>query len=180
MGDIDLYAWFILDAQAHPDPIWAATIIGSYLVGFFSACKSLFDAGAICLTELHRLNLGHREQDMAKGRFWTALQNTSPRSFTRFNTFRSTCKQVIEWRDASVHRATPLVLVHSAGIPEPATRDAVRIRMVADPNAKLERIIDTPTNVSWLEPLQLYDTWRPELISFCDVLCTEIKESIGP
>src|SRR6185436_9250962 len=92
MGDIDLYAWFILDAQAHPDPIWAATIIGSYLVGFFSACKSLFDAGAICLTELHRLNLGHREQDMAKGRFWTALQNTSPRSFTRFNTFRSTCK----------------------------------------------------------------------------------------
>ena len=67
MGVIDLYAWLIGDVNGHPNPIWAATLIGSYFVGLFSTCKSLFDAGAICLTELHSLRLASKEQDMAKG-----------------------------------------------------------------------------------------------------------------
>ncbi len=180
MSDIDLYAWFISDVRRHPDPIWGATIIGSYLVGFFSACKSLFDAGSISLSDLHSLNLADREQDMSKGRFWNALQSSSPRSFGRFNGFRPICNQVVRWRDASVHRATPLVVVHSPGPLDNAPPEAIQIRMVADPNAKLEKIIDAPNDVLWLDPLQLYDTWRPELVSFCEALCTEIKESIQP
>lgn len=178
MSDIDLYAWFISDAKTHSDPIWAATIIGSYLVGFFSACKSLFDAGSITLNDLHSLKLANRQQDMSKGSFWTALQRSSLRSFARFNGFRPICNEVVQWRDASVHRATPLVVVHSPGPPDSAPPEAIRIRMVADPNARLERLIDTPNDVLWLDPLQLYDTWRPNLESFCGALCTEIQEAL--
>jgi hypothetical protein len=150
------------------------------LIGFFSACKSLFDAGSICLTELHHLNLADREQDMAKGRFWTALQSSSPKSFARFKAFRSICDEIVQWRDASVHRSTPLVVVHSSGPPESARPGAIRIRMVADPNARIERIIDTPKDVLWLDPLHLHEVWRPHLVSFCDALCSEIQESLQP
>jgi hypothetical protein len=58
--------------------------------------------------------------------------------------------------------------------------DIDRIRMVADPNARIERIIDTPREVLWLEPLQLHEAWRPHLGSFCGALCSEIKGSLQP
>lgn len=177
MGDIDLYAHFIREEKRNPDPIWAATIIGSYLVGFFSACKSLFDAGSISLTDLHSLKLTDREQDMSRGRFWSTLQESVPRSFARFKGFRPCCGKVVQWRDASVHRRTPLVMPYSPGSLDSAPPESIRIRMVADPNAKIEKIIDTPNDVSWIDPLQLYDTWRPELLLFCKALCIEIQES---
>src|SRR5690349_13215001 len=84
MADIDLYAHFIREAEVHPDYFWAATIIGSYLVGFFGACKSLFDAAAIFLADRHGLGLTYREQDMNKGRFWNSLEATTSGSFARF------------------------------------------------------------------------------------------------
>ncbi|HEV8241101.1 MAG TPA: hypothetical protein VGS57_17180 [Thermoanaerobaculia bacterium] len=180
MGDIDLYALFIRDADAHADPFWAATIISSYLVGFFSACKSLFDAASICLTDLHRLALTDREQDMSRGRFWNTLQATSSASFTKFKSFRSLCDEVVRWRDASVHRSTPLVLVHSPGYPDDAPRSEITIRMVATPGATPAAVVSTGAAVPWLGPLELHDRWRPHLISLCVELCSEIQGSLGP
>lgn len=178
MGDIDLYALFIRDADAHPDPFWASTIIGSYLVGFFSACKSLFDAASICLTDLHKLALTDREQDMSRGRFWSILQAASSTSFTRFNGFRALCTEVVHWRDASVHRTTPLVMPHSPGPPGDAPRSEVAIRMVATPGATPVVVAGTGATVSWLSPLDLHDRWRPSLIALCGELCAEIQESL--
>jgi hypothetical protein len=178
MGDIELYALFIGEAEAQPDYFWAATIIASYLVGFFSACKSLFDAASICLADLHALELPDRGQDMGKGRFWNSLQARSSKSFTRFKTFRPLCDEIILWRDASVHRTAPLVLVHSPGPPEHAAREAIRIRMVATPGATADTVIGTPDAVDWLAPLDLHNAWRSDLVAFCGALCTEIKESL--
>jgi len=180
MGDIDLYALFINDAEAHPDYFWAATIIASYLVGFFGACKSLFDAASVFLADRHALGLANRDQDMGKGRFWNSLQGRSAKSFARFKTFRPLCDQVILWRDASVHRTTPLVLVHSPGPPERASREAIFVRMVATPGATANSVIDIPDAVTWLGPLDLYNAWRPSLVALCSEICVEIKESLRP
>jgi hypothetical protein len=80
MADIDLYAYLILDANRKPN-IWnpdskiirndfkRAILVQSLLIAYFSACKSLFDSGAISLNQLYQLGLGNpKEQDFRRGK----------------------------------------------------------------------------------------------------------------
>lgn len=73
MADIELYASYISEAQKSPDTFKGAILIGTLLVGYFNACKSLLDAGAITLATVYNLNLTNKEKNFSKPKFWKQL-----------------------------------------------------------------------------------------------------------
>lgn len=70
IADVEFYAHVISENQKSPNTFRAAILIGTYLVGYFNACKSLLDACAITLAKVYNLNIRNKEMDFSKGIFW--------------------------------------------------------------------------------------------------------------
>ena len=66
LADVELFAQYISEAQRESDTFQAAILIGTFLVAYFNACKSLMDAGAITLAKVYNLNLKNKEMDFSK------------------------------------------------------------------------------------------------------------------
>jgi hypothetical protein len=113
MGDLELYCSTIGDELKEEDPWRAATVVGSLLVGYFSAAKSMLDAAALALNQSHQLGLALKNQDFGKGALLAALRASSSTSAARYDPLRPFFQEVIQWRDSAVHRTTPLVMVHT-------------------------------------------------------------------
>ncbi len=176
-GDVELYAWHIHQAKGDANVHKAATLTGSYLVAFFGACKSLLDAGSITLTELYKLPLPEKEQDFGKPKFWTELGKSSQALYDRYETLHSWMRDVIQWRDSSVHRVTPLVMLHaqrnSAGI----SVGKYVVKWVSEVDMKMPQFVKVFDRVPWADPLDLYDQWKPHLDRLCEELCKDIRAS---
>jgi len=180
MADIELYAMAIANSEKDKDAFKGAIAIGSFLIGYTSACKSLLDACSITLNSLYNLSLKNKEQDFTKNKFWKTLETRSPETYSRYVRFHSLFTQIVKWRDAAVHRITPLVIVHSSGDPEKKPRDQVNIRLAANPNFNLSDIANAPLNIQWVEPLALHKQWHSDLIALCEQICLDIKlNSLG-
>jgi hypothetical protein len=165
-GDIDLYEGSLHHELASPDPWRAATISASLFIGYFSATKSLLDAVSIALTAAHALPLKPKEQDFAKGKFWNALRQARSPAVLDLEPLRPFAEEVIRWRDAAVHRTTPLVVVDAnmqqlgSKPPDQIGRNEVRIIMAADPDADFSIFGQFP---EWVDPMARPNQWRPKL-----------------
>jgi len=78
MGDIDTYAQDISDVLNDSAPKYREILVGTLLVGYFSACKALFDAAAISLSKVYSLTstdkngqhpLKYKQMDFSKRKF---------------------------------------------------------------------------------------------------------------
>src|SRR4030042_996176 len=88
MADVELYASFISNAQKNPDKFKGATLIGTLLVGYFSACKSLLDAAAVSLSKLYQLPVGNKQMDFSKESFWRAFEQRAPQRYLQYKSLR--------------------------------------------------------------------------------------------
>jgi len=69
LADIELFVRYIAEAGKESNAFQAAILIGTFLVAYFNACKSLLDAGAITLARIYNLNLKNKEMDFSKAVF---------------------------------------------------------------------------------------------------------------
>ena len=176
MADVELYASYISDTLNRPDTFKGAILIGTLLVGYFTACKSLLDAGAITLASVYKLSLRNKEMDFSKPKFWKQLkEETGSIINDRYAPFRILFKEVIRWRDAAVHRLTPFVITHSPGRPDKTPREKIEIKMADQPDAEISTVVKTPKSISWVDPLHYHRKWQSQLIEFCKEVCLDIR-----
>lgn len=175
MADIELYASFISQAANNPDIFQGATVAGTFLVGYFTGCKSLLDAGAIALARLYNLTLKNKEMDVSKPKFWKELKGKEAAVHERYTRFKGLFNEVIEWRDSAVHRITPFVIVHSPGSPEEIPRDKKYIKMVAKSDVEISTVVKMSKNIPWVEPLHFHRKWQRHLTEFCEEVCLDIR-----
>lgn len=175
IADVDMYASVIENMLNNSNAYKAATLTGSFMVGYLSACKSLLDAGSISLSEIYSLPLSNKEKDFSKGKFWNQLLIVNKVVHKRYFAFKKLFEEIIKWRDAAVHRIAPLIIVHGKGHPEKVKREDMEIKMIADPNLDISDFIANTKETEWIEPLDLHKNWRGEFIKFCEELCKDIK-----
>lgn len=176
IADVQLYAHYVSEAQKGSDTFKAAILIGTFLVGYFNACKSLLDAGAITLARVYNLKLKNREMDFSKTIFWRQLESqTGPIIKGRYAPFESLFNEIIRWRDASVHRLTPFVVTHSPDRPDKVPREKIEIKMVAQPDTDISIVVKRAKSIQWVEPMHYHKKWRSQLIEFCKEVCLDIR-----
>lgn len=176
MADVELYASYISDAQQNPNTFRGAILIGTLLVGYFSACKSLLDAGAITLARVYNLTLTNKQMDFSKPKFWKLLEEGAGSVVIgRYTPFKGLFKDIVDWRDSAVHRLTPFAVTHGSGHPDKVSREKMEIKMIAQPDAEISMIVKAPKSVPWVEPLYYHKQWQIQLIEFCKEVCLDIR-----
>ena len=178
MADIELYAWLISQAETTPDAFKGAALVGTYLVGYFSACKSLLDAGSITLAKLYNLTLSNREMDFSKSKFWEELKESQSKTYVRYTRFNDLTDDIVKWRDSAVHRVTPFAVVHAPKDPDRTPRDKQEIRMVAEPDAGFFTAVKNQGKIAWVKPLHFHNKWKNHLIEFCEEVCLDMTDKI--
>jgi hypothetical protein len=179
MADAEFYAHSISEALKNPNAFHGANLIGTLLVGYFTACKSLLDAGSITLAKVYGLTLTNKEMDFSKPKFWKELdKEAGPTVNSRYAPFKGLFKEVINWRDSAVHRLTPFVVVHTAGKPDKAPREKMEIKMVSQPDAGVSMVVKAPKSIQWVEPLYFHNKWQSQLRDFCEEVCSDIKATM--
>ena len=175
-ADVELFAHYISEAQRKPDTFQAAILIGTLLVPYFNACKSLLDAGAITLAKIHSLNLKSKEMDFSKRIFWRELEEQMGSTVVdRYAPFDTLFSEIVKWRDAAVHRLTPFVVTHGPGSPEKVPREKLEIKMVDQPDTNISAIVERAKDIRWIEPLHYHRQWRQQLLGVCEQVCLDIR-----
>jgi len=177
MADVDYWNYqmeTVLRSRADP---WQKSIaIGTMLNAYLGGTKSLLDATAIVANELFALELRPKQTDFGKPVFWRALEAASRQHYVSLAVHRPLFIDVIRWRDAAIHRSTPLVVVTLPGPPSRETLKAGTPKLSADPSrdvAHLAGLFPSPDNYQeWLEPLALCKRWRPAFVAVCAHVCT--------
>ena len=178
LADVIVYAWDVKEVYRHPRD-GRHLMIATRLVGYYSACKALLDAGAIALTTQYKLvksngdPLGPKEQDFAKGAIWTALEGQHKPVCDRYTVFRTTINDVCEWRDAIVHRVTPLTLGQLARFPGTNTAEFHSYVMALDKDASLSDLLENRTDT--VDPTYHHGLWGPDFEKFCVEVGADIK-----
>jgi hypothetical protein len=176
MADVELYANYISEAQKGLNTLSGAILIGTLLVGYFTACKSLLDAGSITLAKVYNLTLTNREMDFSKSKFWRQLDKEAGATISgRYAPFKGLFNEIVDWRDSAVHRITPFTLTHSPGDPFIVPRETQVIKMVAKPDVNISTVVASPQSVAWVEPLHYHKQWQSQLIEFCKEVCLDIR-----
>ena len=182
IGDVDLYhQWIRNSLESDSSPWWSAAFATTALVGYFSAGKSLLDAGAVALDHLLGLGFRPKQQDFSKGKFWNKLQTADGNAYERLRNHRPFIDEVVRWRDASVHRLPPRVRVLSDGppakTPVTTTKQDVRHGMPDDPGADMMDML-LGKKLTWVDPLELVDGFTKGFHSFAsdiaDILLTKL------
>ena len=174
LGDLELYTATLARELRDPDPWRAAVIGGSLIVGYFSTAKSVLDAVAIVVNELYHLDLAPRQQDLSKPEFMNTLGRADKATRTRYKSFASFVSEVVSWRDASVHRATPLLVVHSNHDPiETASRNEIEIRMASRPDVTRATFPGIDAQ-HWTDPLAIPNLWRRRFLDLCREITIDV------
>lgn len=174
MADVELYADYISEEVKRDNAFKAAINIGTLLVGFFTSCKSVLDAGAMALNMVYKLNLPERQQDFGKPELMRELKKkTRTEVYKRYRIYDSFIKEAIGWRDSAVHRHTPFCIVHQNHSNSP--REQQEIKLANQLDADINDIARKSATIEWVEPLHQYNKWYSSLVAFCADVCTDIQ-----
>lgn len=175
MADVDWYAKCVKSTMQEENMGKATFLCSTWLVGYFSSCKSLIDAAAITISRVLRLGLSNREQDFGKGRFWNSLREASRADHDRYAVYRSVANSVISWRDAAVHRQSPFIL--PSGTTGERPRDQQKIWLINSPEPTIDGNVITVEEGKdvRIDPLSLHEDWRDEFVSLCGAVCDDIR-----
>lgn len=178
MADTDFYAQAIVDAQKGLAPWNASIAIQSLLVGYFNACKSLLDAGAITLTHLFGLPLSKKEMDFSKAKFWKILGDADITVHDRYTPFKALFQEIIKWRDSANHRTAPLVIVvdNTPGEPSLTLSSNSSVRLVDSPDTNIRDVLQQVSKgITMVDPMHYHGKWNVQLVTFCTEVCSDIR-----
>jgi len=182
LSDVELYTFEIQELASTPDannPV----LISSRLVGYFGSCKAVLDAGAIALTHLYGLGAKTKkdekpftlkEQDFAKGFFWQVLQSEQRPVYDRYQPLRGTLDEITLWRDAAIHRVSPLVITTMARDPSTEIAAFYSYSLVLDPEARLDALLSMEESFGTVSVAAFFNGWQPDISRFCEEVCSDI------
>jgi len=190
LGDVEFLAWKV-DETVHPPKDWYASVAaGTFLVAYFSACKSVLDAVAVALADLYDLQvmqhgqvhkLTFKEQDLTKSIFWRALEEKDRKLFDRYHRFcrasNANIRDMIDWRDIAIHRVTPFTVPAGPGVP---SDDKVppAVLVFKDKDLELCQWLRNPSFEQLVDPTEFHRRWRNDLIDICQEVCKDIELTI--
>jgi len=186
MADVEMYIGLVQEARQryhidiaviHEDDIHKAAILTrSYTIGLLGACKALLDSGALTLAELYQLPISNSECLFENSNFWQQLTAHAPNVYRRYHTMRFFFNEVISWQNAIPHRLPPLaVLQDRLG---PWSSREMQIKLADDKRADLVDMATEPLQFEWIDALELYDRWKPQLLTLCERLCQDIEQQL--
>jgi hypothetical protein len=183
MGDIEWYATQLAPGSGTDNLALITPIVPTLLVGYFSTCKSLLDAAAISLTTLLSLRLAPREMDFSKAAFWRALKGAHPDVERRYRPLhQGLTRDVVHWRDASVHRTSPFVASGLRDADVPST-GALMVHVLLEPGADVRTLAFQTAATGalprrYVDPLYFHRLWRPQFLALCAEACHDIAENL--
>lgn len=180
MAAVDYYASH-LNAQGTAADTGAAAIEAeALLVGYMSSCKAVLDASAIILTRLFALGLAHKQQDFRLNGFRRELSSKQPAVAARYAQFhRLIDDEIVPWRDATIHRETPIVVPRVDGLGNVVGDEASQIVLALDLDANAAQLMQNFERITWVDPLHFHRRWRPQLVELCGEVCQDILDIQG-
>lgn len=179
MADIEYYANKIGVILKRKNNLWNKTIlVGTLLVGYYATCKSLFDAVAITLNYIYKLNLNEKEQDFTKKKIWKQLKEKDRDLHTKYSSFKELSYEIRDWRDAAVHRVTPFVIPVGPGDPGGEPNKKFSIKLVAEKGVSMHDLVSRKGKPKFLDPLYHHLKWRGSLLKLCEQICEDIGNSL--
>ncbi len=182
MADVEHYGRQIASELKAQKGGYSAIAISTHLVGHFSACKAVLDASAILLANLYDLKQGKsggkltgKEMDFAKGAIWNSLQAEQPEASRRYNRLRKIMDEIIDWRDAALHRAAPLVVTKLGRDPQTNICHIIGYEMADEPEPDPVKVFSHDKSLNWVDPLHFHNKWRPSLLQLCEETCRDIE-----
>ncbi|MCB0167465.1 MAG: hypothetical protein KDI79_24760 [Anaerolineae bacterium] len=175
LGDVEMYAMLVRDATELPNPNHAAIMTGTYLVGYFSACKSVLDACSVTINELYNLDLPYKVQDFTKTKFWRTLATVDAAAESNYRSFEPTFREVITWRDAAVHRTTPFAFPVCKGDIDTVPRSEIEIKISIEAGYSLRRVMEERRMIDMIEPDELHDRWAAIFHTLLQRVCEDIE-----
>ena len=182
MADLEMYAFLIEDARkrhtvdARGDDK-TLILTRSFLVGYLGAGRALLDVCAATLTILYALPLDSSESTFANGDFWHQLVSIVPNVHRRYHPLRLFITEFLRWTLETAHRIPPIV-VSERQFGKFAPRDQ-HLQVADDPAANLGYLTDLSQKLHWVDPLQLHDRWKPQLMILCEKICLDLEKSVG-
>jgi hypothetical protein len=178
MSDIEYFAFQIKNNLAQKRDIWDdSVLIGTLLTSLYGSYKSLFDATAITLNYIYELGLTPKEQDFNKPVLWKRLQSKSETLHKRYFLFKDLSREVSDWRDAAIHRVTPIVMPVGPGDPGKIPINKFDVKLFNQKGMDLVELVNEKVKPNFVEPLYHYEKWHDQLLKICEEICKDIEIS---
>lgn len=178
MADIEWYAKIIEDNLNLRKDLWSESIlIGTNLVSYYMSCKALFDAVAITLNYLYNLKLSQKEQDFSKPKFWNTLSAVNNKLHKEYFSFKSISDSIKNWRDYSIYRVTPIVILVGPGDRGQIPDEAFNIMLINELNADMNIMVNKKGTPKFVHPLYHHKKWKKTMLKLCDKICEDIINS---
>ncbi len=113
--------------------------------------------------------------DFAKGAIWNSLQAEQPEASRRYNRLRKIMDEIIDWRDAALHRAAPLVVTKLGRDPQTNICHIIGYEMADEPEPDPVKVFSHDKSLNWVDPLHFHNKWRPSLLQLCEETCRDIE-----
>lgn len=175
MGDVEYYATQISKQLSIRKNLFdESVLVGTFLVSYYAACASLLDAMAISLNKTYQLNLKSKKQSLLDKQFKLKLKQADKQIYQHFFTHIDMFNQIREWRDSSIHRQTPMVIVVGPGDPTDSFTDKHRISLLSVKDPDRYELYQRNSRPKFVDPLHHHKKWRPNLINLCEQTCNSI------
>lgn len=179
MADIEMYAFLMEDTRKRKtldrsEDERAAILTRSFMLGFLGACRGLLDSCAVTLAQLYELPVSRAERSFANHDFWHQLILAAPAVHRRYHPLRLFFAEIMRWQGETTYRIPPLLALHSHYGHLPG-RDA-QLRVVDEGVVDLPALALEPYSAEWIDPLNLYQRWKPRLLTVCEKVCHDLAE----
>lgn len=179
MADIEMYAFLMEDTRKRKslersEDERAAILTRSFMLGFLNACRGLLDSCAATLAHIYELPIARAERSFANPDFWHQLVLLAPAVHRRYHPLRLFFAEIMRWQSETVYRVPPLLMLHAHYGHLPG-RDP-QLRVIDEGVDELTALAHEPYAAQWIDPLHLYQRWRPQLLTLCEKVCHDLAE----
>jgi hypothetical protein len=181
MADIEMYAFLMEDTRKRnsldrAEDDRASILTRSFMLGFLNACQGLLDSCAVTLAQIYELPLSHTERSFSNHDYWHQLILLVPAVHRRYHPLRLFFSEIFRWQREIVYRIPPLLVFHSVHGHLPG-RDA-QLKVVDEGIEELSQLAHEPYTAKWVDPLDLYQRWKPRLLTLCEKTCQDLEQGL--
>jgi hypothetical protein len=181
MADVEMYAYLIDDTRrrqriGHDGDAKVAILTRPFLMGYLGSARALLDSSAATLATLYDLALERPYRTFGSAEFWQQFVTRAPNPYRRYHPMRIFFAEVLRWTNETVDRVPPLEAMRAL-FGQYSTREA-HLKILDEGAVDLGQLPEERRPLAWIDPLTLHDRWKPQFLSLCEKLCTEIANSV--